>query len=154
VNWLKKLNEDFEKNACSCLLLVMLVILSYQVVLRYCFHNSNSWSEELARYLFIWFIFIGASYATQQWAHIRLEASLNLYPEKARKYVKYIGAILWIAYNVVIIIVSTKFTITIYRSGQISLGMNLLLAYIYAAIPIGYALMTFRLLQRLVKGEI
>lgn len=31
----------------------MVLIMFYQVVMRYVFHNSPAWSEELVRYLFI-----------------------------------------------------------------------------------------------------
>jgi TRAP-type C4-dicarboxylate transport system permease small subunit len=65
------IKDNFEEIICGLLLGIMLLILTYQVVLRFIFNSSNAWSEELARYLFIWFIFIGASYAAQKTAHIK-----------------------------------------------------------------------------------
>ena len=55
-------------NACAEFILWVLVALTIvvtfvQVVFRYGLDSSLSWSEELARYLFVWVIFIGASVA-------------------------------------------------------------------------------------------
>lgn len=35
------------------------LLIFVQVVMRYVFNNSLSWSEELARYVFIWQIWLG-----------------------------------------------------------------------------------------------
>ena len=34
--------------------MVMILLIFYQVVMRRCFNSSIAWSEELARYIFIW----------------------------------------------------------------------------------------------------
>lgn len=154
MKWLKKLNENFEKNICISLLFAMLLVLTIQIILRYVFKSANSWSEELARYFFLWFIFIGASYAALEWAHIKIDGAMYLYPNRLKKYVKYLGVIVWLVYNLVIVVVCTRFAQTVYKSGQVSLGLNIKLAYVYAAIPVGYALMSLRLIQRLIKGKI
>lgn len=154
MKWLKQLNENFEKNVCISLLFAMLAILTFQVVLRYVFKSANSWSEELARYFFLWFIFIGASYAALEWAHIKIDGVMYIYPKKLRKYIKYLGVFVWLAYNLIIVFVCTNFALTVYKSGQVSLGLNLKLAYVYAAIPAGYAIMSLRIIQKLFKGNI
>ena len=41
------------------LMLTMVVIIFAQVLARYAFSNSLSWSEEIGRYLFVWMSFIG-----------------------------------------------------------------------------------------------
>ena len=49
---------------------VLLVFL--QVVMRTVFKNSLSWSEELARYLFIWQTWLGVSIAFKEDEHIKV----------------------------------------------------------------------------------
>jgi TRAP-type C4-dicarboxylate transport system permease small subunit len=151
MNLLKKIDTKFEEIFCSVILALMLVILTYQVVLRFIFNNSNAWSEELARYMFIWFIFVGASYAAQKLAHIKIDALINLYPERVRKYVWLMGVLVWIGFNVIVIITSGRYAVVLHRADQVSLGLGIKMSYVYAAIPVGYLLMTFRLLQNLYK---
>ena len=57
---LKFLNDYLEETICIILMSVMTIIIFIQVIMRYVMHNSLSWSEELARYCFIWLIYIGA----------------------------------------------------------------------------------------------
>lgn len=155
MNKIKNLLGNFEKNVCNVLLVTILIILTYQVILRYIFKFSQPWPEELARYLFIWLIFLGASYAAQEYAHIRIEALLNIYPKKLQKYILLLGNIFWIAFCFIMFYVSGKYTLNIYNSQQISIGVKINMAYAYAAIPIGYLLLNIRIISRMfIKKEI
>ena len=80
----------------------MTLLVFVQVVMRYVFNNSLSWSEELARYTFIWLIYIGISYGCKLRKHIKIDAALYLFPKKARPYVVLLGDILFIAFAVYI----------------------------------------------------
>ena len=51
----------------------MVLLVFVQVVMRYIFQNSLSWSEELARYLFLWLSWIGASYAVRDAKRAQIE---------------------------------------------------------------------------------
>ena len=59
---LKWLDDNIELYICVFLMSFMTLLVFVQVVMRYVFNNSLSWSEELARYTFIWLIYIGISY--------------------------------------------------------------------------------------------
>ena len=44
--------EKVEKAILAVTVGIMVIIIAYQVIMRYIFAHANSWSEELARYLF------------------------------------------------------------------------------------------------------
>ncbi|MFL9964343.1 TRAP transporter small permease [Paraburkholderia sediminicola] len=46
---------------CGGLLLVMVLVAGLGVVFRFILHNSLSWSDELAAYLFVWLTCLGAA---------------------------------------------------------------------------------------------
>lgn len=142
----KNILNNIEKYICAICFIIMLAILSYQVVARF-FGVSNSWSEELARYLFIWTIFVGASYAAQQHSHIVIETMMYVWPKKARRVVGIIGTLVWIAFACVIVYYSGQYTLMLYNAKRISLSLYINMAYPYAAIPIGYAFLVIRLIQ-------
>lgn len=148
MNIIRKIEENLEKTICNVCMITMLAVLTLQVILRYVFKASNAWSDEVARYLFIWFIFVGASYAAKKMAHIRIESLNNVYPVKIRKYVQKLGVIVWILFNIAIVYISGKYTIKLFKGNQISLGLGIKMAYAYAAIPVGYFLLTIRVIQK------
>ena len=78
---LKFLNDYLEETICIILMSVMTIIIFIQVIMRYVMHNSLSWSEELARYCFVWLIYIGVAYGCKLMKHIKIDAALKLFPE-------------------------------------------------------------------------
>ena len=60
----KSLITRIEEVVSSFCLSAMIVIISVQVFRRYVLQSSLDWSEELARYFFIWAVYIGCSFAT------------------------------------------------------------------------------------------
>ena len=64
--------ESVEKVFLVVTAAIMVIVIAYQVVLRYVFHASNAWSEELARYLFIYDVFIGCAAEKQPFAGRRI----------------------------------------------------------------------------------
>jgi len=70
---LGKFYDRFESNVLIVSLAVMVIVIFMQVVMRYVFNNSLSWSEEFARYLFIWFSWLGVSAGLKDGEHLRVE---------------------------------------------------------------------------------
>ena len=68
------------------LIFAMSIIIFIQVVMRYVFQSSLTWSEELARYMFVWLVYFSVSYTARREKHIRIDAAINLYPKKAVSY--------------------------------------------------------------------
>lgn len=64
-------------------LFVAVAILFLQVILRYVFSASLPWIEEAARYLFIYFTWIGTSIAASSDQHIRFEVLDNRFPRRS-----------------------------------------------------------------------
>ncbi|MFD1039412.1 TRAP transporter small permease [Virgibacillus byunsanensis] len=60
--------------------IVMFLLIISQIISRSILSNSISWSEELARYLMIWIVFLGAALALRERSLIAIE--LLTYPLK------------------------------------------------------------------------
>ena len=76
---------------CVILMSAIGLVLSFQVIMRYVFHSSLGWSEELARYMFVWLVFIGISYGAKVMRHIKIDAFLYLFPKCMRPYIVILG---------------------------------------------------------------
>lgn len=152
----KKAWNNIEEFLCSISLVLMLVILTYQIILRFFFSSANNWSEELSRYALLWLIFISTSLAAKRDEHIRIEFCLKIWPKKMRKYIIYFGEIIWMVFSFALAYKGIFFTLDALRQMQIGYGVNLRIGWIYMAIPIGYGLMGIRLFVRIytrIKSE-
>ena len=80
---------DFVNKIVAAFAIVLLVILIFacvlQVFFRVVLHNSLSWSEELARFCFIWMHLVGASLLCRSHEHATVTVILDLITGKARK---------------------------------------------------------------------
>lgn len=64
--------------------LIMLVVLTLQIIMRYLFDIPLSWSEEVAMLLFSWVVVIGCTLALRSKSHASIELFLNVMPEILR----------------------------------------------------------------------
>ena len=70
---LRWLDDHLEEFLMAVLLLLITVIISYSVVMRYVFNDSPTWAEEITRFFFIWsaFLSIGLCIRRQPFRHHR-----------------------------------------------------------------------------------
>ena len=75
-----KILTFFEEWTLFITVIVALVALFFNVVLRYGFNYSLTWSEELVREVIIYTTFIGCSAALKRNSMIKIDASVQLFP--------------------------------------------------------------------------
>ena len=97
---MKFLNEHFEACFIVPLMFLMSIIIFIQVVMRYVFHSSLTWSEELARYLFVWLVYFSVAYTAKRQAHIRIDAAINLYPKALRPWIEILSEIIVLIFSI------------------------------------------------------
>jgi len=147
---LKWLDENFEKTVCVVLISVMTLLVFLQVIMRYVFHNSLSWSEELARYVFIWLIYLGISYGCKLRKHIKIDAALMLFPKKIRPLVTILGDILFLVFCVYITVTGFNYAMLQAELGKASSALHIPFQYVYSAVWVGFGLATFRQIQTII----
>lgn len=149
---LRLLDAHIEAALMILLLAVASVVVFAQVVMRYVFEASLSWSEELARYLFIWLIYLGISYCARHHRHIKVDLLLHVpFLSLTDKKVLLIFAdVVFLGFATVIVWLGMDYTATLFERGQKTASLfDLPIWVIYAAIPVGYGLCAVRLVQNL-----
>ena len=123
----------------STLFVIMVIIIFTQVVARYVFHNSLSWSEELARFIFVWIVFLGSSYVLGHGAHANLDLVLSRLPEKMRLVLEKVNTILLFGFSFII----AKYGYDFIKLGnnQNSSALQIPMNIIYTIIPISGTLL-------------
>ncbi len=113
---------------------VLIFACVLQVFTRFVLNNSLSWTEELARYAFIWSNFLGAAICTQKESHAAVTAVTDLLPAKAQTALK-------IAVSLIIILVAGVliwhgFQVAYAVRLQLSPALRVSMALIYGAAPV------------------
>lgn len=129
---------------------VMVAVIFLQVVMRQ-FDSSLSWSEELARYCFIWLVYIGISYGVKKDRHIKVDVLLLLLKTKGKLILTIIANLLFIAFAIFVIRYGYDIASQLLAFGQKSPANQIPMGLIYLATPVGMGLTLIRLIQNLVK---
>lgn len=144
---LKWLDDYLEISICVVLMSLMTLLIFIQVIMRYVFSASLSWSEELARYLFIWLIYLGISYGCKIMKHIKIDAALMLFPKKIRPVIMIVGDVIFFAFAIYITVTGFQLCGMQIQLSKSSPAMQLPLQYVYAAPMVGMALSAIREVQ-------
>jgi TRAP-type C4-dicarboxylate transport system permease small subunit len=137
-----------ELAALGVLVIVMTLVTLDQVVSRYVFDAPLIWSEEAARYLFIWVALVGAAAAVRSGAHYGLEVVFQRLPAGAQAT---FSLVIWLVMAAFAVVLTLKgVTETIQASKQFSSSLPMRMHWAYAAIPVGAGLMVWHLIARLI----
>ncbi len=129
------------------ILAVMLLDMAAQVISRYVFDDPLIFTEELARYLYVWLVFLGASAAVRNHAHVGIAVLTDLFDRRLRAAVAIVMDLLVLAFLGAIVWWGTLAVVRVWDQDSVTLGVPL--GVLYLAVPIGGALMMVRLLGRI-----
>lgn len=147
---LRKLFDNLEEYLLTFALGSMVVYIFMQILLRYVFNLPLAWTEELARFTFVWLIYLGASLAVKKQRHLRVDAALFLFPKAIRPYITLLGDLLFLLFAVILTkeTATLTYTVTFIRR-QVSPAMQIPMGLAYLAIPLSFGLMIIRLCQNI-----
>ncbi len=147
---MKKIFHRFEEGFLIATLVIMVALIFGQVVGRYVFQSAPSWTEEFARYIHIFQVWIGAGYAVKIREHIRVTAFVDLFNGATRKVMDIISTVIWFFLVVLVAIFGTQLVIATFQYGQVSPATQIPIWIVYLAVPLGSISMAVRLIQQLV----
>ena len=151
---LKFIDDKFEEIIGSTVLAVVVTLVFLGVVLRLVFTSGLPWQEELSRFGFVFVCYLGASYGVKTNDHIRITFVVEALPKAVQKIVGIITDIVWIGFNVFIVIIAMN----LYQHMKNFLGesgiLKIPLHYVFLTIPVGFALLTLRLIQEFIRNLI
>ena len=148
---MKYIMDHLEEFFMIPLIFAMSIIIFIQVIARYVFQNSLTWSEEMARYMFVWLVYFSVSYTARREKHIRIDAAINLYPKKLRSYIELVSEIIVLCFAIFIAITGYTVFGKIAWSGQMSPAMRIPMQFVYAAPMVGLGLTAIRQVQCIIR---
>lgn len=145
---IKWLDNNLEEVLMVIFLLAMTLIMGVQVLSRYAFGTSLSWSEEITRYLFIWSGFISVSYCTKKCISIKIEQFVAAFPKRGKALFKIVNHTIEIIFFIYLIPFAILYLRSAIESGQVSPACGIPMYYIQAAPLISFILVSIRIVQR------
>jgi TRAP-type C4-dicarboxylate transport system permease small subunit len=144
---LKLVDEHFEEAFTVALMAVMTFLIGIQIFMRYVMGASLSWSEELARYLFIWMTYTGVAYAIRKNAHIRVTMFADLLPAQGQIYLRILTHAIFAAFVCYAMYQGWFLIEKTFRFGQKSASLGMPMAFVYLAPFTGFVMVLVRLAQ-------
>ena len=130
---------------------ILVVIVSVQVFCRYVLQNSLDWTEELARYLSIWSVMFGCSYAMKSDAHLQMTVLRSLVGPRLRKAIHAFACLMCLIFCLIMVYAGMESITNIRWSEQLTPAMQLPAWIIWLAMPIGFGLMGIQSVIRTVR---
>ena len=149
---LRFLDDHLEEYLLIGSFFVTVTVIFIQVICRYVFGNSLSWSEELARYIFVWQIWLGASYAAKINKHINITVAREKMPQRVQVILEALVLVIWTAFAVFMVVKGKDVIAYIIKSKQRTPALQISMAIPYLSVPVGCGLMAFRILENVVRS--
>lgn len=138
------LNMYFEPVLIVSAISLMTGLLCLQIILRL-FDATIPWFEELARYLFVWAMYLSISYCIKNDRHIRIRIIVDKLSIKAREIVLTFSDLLFMFISALIVFYSFKVIERSLDLGQIAPAMEIPIAVLYSSVLLGTILNVIRL---------
>lgn len=119
------------------------LVLLLQVFSRYLFNWPLSWTEELARYLFVWTVFFGASQAMAHAEHIAIGMVIERLPRRAAQVVALAMLALMAVFLLVVVIKGYELAMKVIDLPSTALEWPM--TFVYAPAPLAALVMLARL---------
>lgn len=148
---MKRLLTGIEKTLDVFLILMTLgivILVALQVLFRYVFSFSAPWTEEIARFMFIYLTFIGSALCMREKTHITIEVLIEVLPKWLRNTILIFVQALVIWFLIIVLQGSWQMVLSSTEVRSASLvWFNY--SYVYFALFFGVVLMIFYSIMRL-----
>ncbi len=114
--------------------IILIVSCITQVFTRYILNNSLSWTEELARYSFMYVNMLGAAICINKKSHARVTAIVDFVGPNIKKALDVFSDLVTLFISYVMIRYGISCTIRVFA--QHSPAMRICMSFVYACIPI------------------
>src|SRR5665648_1208808 len=137
---LKLLDRRFEEYVVVVGFLFFTLLITLQVINRYVLSfieigSISTWSEELARYTFIWIAYVGAALVIKKRGNINVDGIVRKLPVSWRQCLNLVGSLLTFALFYILIKGGIATTVMQVATNQVTPAMGAPMVYAY---PVSY----------------
>jgi TRAP-type C4-dicarboxylate transport system permease small subunit len=139
-----------EDAALVTMVVIMVGSIFLQVIMRYVFNNSLSWSEELGKFMFVWVSWIGISIGQRRFEHIKIEMLTGKLPYRWAMVCSVISDLIVICICVVTAYYGVVLIVNQYTTSYA--GIRISISWGYLAVTVGCGIMVLRCVETIVRA--
>ena len=140
---------------CVALSSFLVICVVWQVLSRYILNTPSTYTDEIARFLFIWVGLMGAAYALGQKKHLAIDLLVSKFensPLNQNRLQLIINLISVVFATVIMCYGGFKLVMDSVNNGQISPVLGIQMGLVYLAIPLSGCFMLLYLLRDIVDN--
>ncbi len=118
---------------CIILFAAMVVLVTWQVITRFIFNDPSAFSEELAKYCFVWLGLFGAAFLFGENGHMAMDFVKDRFPKPLRLGVELFIQLVIIAFAALVLLKGGGNAAQL-AMNQINPSLHLPMGYLYAGI--------------------
>jgi TRAP-type C4-dicarboxylate transport system permease small subunit len=152
MQWFLAIERRLTRVALELAILALAIVVAlafYQVVTRFVFGHPSAWSEVAARSAMIWMVFLGFAAAFRQGTMIAVDFLVDVSPNASRRVLYVVILIASLIFLAILIWYGWGMTMRV-RSQNLA-GLQVTIAWVYAALPVGSALATLGVIARFIE---
>ncbi|AZV78919.1 TRAP transporter small permease [Parasedimentitalea marina] len=151
MNILRQLDRNAERWLLLVFYVMLVVTMAVEVLRRELFSYSSIWGEEIVRYSFIYLAWVGAAAAVKERAHIRIDVLLHYLGPRPKAVFYIFGDLVMFVVALVALYWSFETVLVSAKYGSVTDGLRISKVWFLAAVPVGFTLMIFRLVQSFLR---
>ena len=156
-HWLSKISSIFDKVLdltgilAAIMLTLIMLIVCYEVVMRYFFHSGVDWAADLTSYAILIVAFLGSAWLLRDEGHVSIDLLSQRVSKKTRNILQVIMSLICVVLFLGLTWFGTKITITFYREGAMLVGGIMVpKSAVVLFIPLGSILLLIQFVRRTV----
>ena len=134
---------------CVVLFAVLVVDVTWQVFTRVVLNDPSGWSEELAKYLFIWLGLFGSAFVFGERGHIVVDFAAAQLPGAVQHWIGVLMQLVILAFASLVLVYG-GYKISALAWDQNLTGLPVNVGWLYTALPISGVLIVFYTVYHLV----
>jgi TRAP-type C4-dicarboxylate transport system permease small subunit len=153
---LKMADEYFEEVFVSLMMGYFVTVTILQIVFRFIIKKPAAWTEETAKYSFIWMTFVGSSLVAKLKTHIRVDMLESKLKGPGKEALNLFCQGVFLLFGAATALIGVQMCLSLLSRPQLSPVLKIPMQYIYAALPVGMGLMSMRIIRnifRQIKGR-
>ena len=151
MNIWRRIDRDAERWLLLGFYVMLVITMAVEVVRRELFAYSSIWGEEVVRYSFIYLAWIGAAAAVKERAHIRIDVVMHYLGRRPKALLYIFGDIVMFIVAIIALYWSWEAVHVSAKFGSVTDGLRVSKVWFLMAVPAGFALMIFRLVQSFIR---
>ncbi|MDJ0331925.1 TRAP transporter small permease [Planococcus sp. S3-L1] len=143
---MKKFLANFEEIVGGVLFIIMLIVLTMQIFSRLVLDQPLTWSEALAKFIFIYVGYLAVSIGIKENGHVYIDYFVEKMPKAIQRGLNYVFQFIILIVLLLMAYIGYEMALRKVPVDIVALGISYV--YMYSALPLLSLLMIYRLLER------